>query len=217
NLTWEANDTLNRTLLYTLYVNTSGGDPLDGPPLVVNASVPWFIIELESGAQVSWAVEVRPLHGPVSLLGSSTFTVDTGPGDGPIAVLSVDGVSSGQRVVVEALEPVTFDGTGSVSDGGVLEFLFDYGDGTSSGWVDTPTVEHTYLKEGDYNATLTVRLVDGPASDPVTMPVRASPGDTTSDEEVPGPGAALSTLALLLVALVALSRSEARRRGGEGR
>jgi PKD repeat protein len=206
NLTWEANDTLDRTLLYTIYVNTTGGDPLEGPPLVVNASIPWFIIELSQGTQVTWAVEVRPLHGPVSLLGTATFDVAEAATEGPVASLSVDGLPAGERAVVEALVPITFDGRAStpiLSEG--MEFLFDFGDGTASGWVTTPTVEHTYLKEGAYNATLTVRLVDGPASEPATARVKVSPGDPTSDEEVPGAGGALGALAMMLAALIVLT------------
>jgi hypothetical protein len=217
NLTWDAFDPLNRTLLYTIYLNTSGGDPLAGPPMFVNASIPWFIIELEEGTQVSWAVEVRPLHGPVSLLGTASFTVEVAVSEGPVAKLSVDGLPVGDGADVEALVPVTFSGENSTPSTGLdLEFLFDYGDDTASGWVSTPKVEHTYLKEGSYNATLTVRALDGPASEPAIVIVNVSPGDSTSDENVPGSGGALGALAMLLAAMLALVYPRRRSDGGGG-
>jgi len=216
NLTWEAFDPLNRTLLYHIYINTTGGDPLSGPPLVVNATTPWFVIELEEGDLVAWAVEVRPLHGPVSLLGTATFAVTTGALEDPVARLSVDGKPFGAAAQVEALVRVALSGAQSEGPAGeALEYLFDYGDGTASGWIPDPSVEHTYLKEGRYNASLTVRVVDGPTSETVTVRVDVAPGDKGSDEDVPGMGGALGAMALMVAALLALAMPrQDRRRGG---
>lgn len=214
NLTWEANDTLGRTLLYTIYVNTTGGDPMAGPPMVVNATLPWFIIELAEGDQVGWAVEVRPLHGPVSLLGTATFTVTVGATEAPTAMLAVAGEHPGSIVQVRALEKVTLTGLGSQGPlGEELEYFFEFGDGSASGWVDTEEVEHTYLKEGTYNATLTVRLVDGPESEAATIVLKVSPGDKTSDEGLPGMGGAVGAVALVVASLLAMAIS---RRDVEG-
>ena len=209
NLTWEASDPLNRTLLYSLYLNTTGGDPLAGPPLVFNATTPWFIIELEDGTDVSWTVAVRPLRGPISLLGSASFTVDQGATEKPFSRLVVNDVINATDVVVKALEAVSFIGSDDPWDQGPLEYQFDFGDGTASGWTERSEATHTYLKEGVYNASLTVRGPEGLTSEPSVVQVTVVPGDTSSDEPVPGPTAALGALAMLGASLVAFS---ARRR-----
>lgn len=214
NLSWEATDPLGRTLLYDLYLNVEGGDPLGLPPLVINATNPWFVVELGPGTQASWAVEVHPLRGPTSLLGSRSFSVTGGRTQPPVAVLSVDGRSAGTAAEVVALETVTFDGNASSTPtGGDLLYMFDFGDGTASGWVEAPLVEHTYLKEGSYNATLTVRDGDGLDSEPRTVRVDVAPGDTSSDEEVPGPGSAMGALAMALAAMLAAVERRRRDRG----
>ena len=209
NLTWEASDPLNRTLLFSLYLNTSGGDPLAGPPLVFNATTPWFVIELEDGTDVSWAVEVRPLRGPISLLGSASFTVDKGATEKPFSRLVVNDVINATDVVVRALEAVSFTGMDVSLDQGPLEYQFDFGDGTASGWTERSESKHTYLKEGVYNASLTVRGPEGLTSEPSVVQVTVVPGDTSSDEPVPGLTAILGALAMLGATLVAFS---ARRR-----
>jgi hypothetical protein len=216
NLTWDATDPLGRTLLYTIYLDTEGGDPFWTTPLVVNATTPWFVVELEEGIQVSWAVEVRPIEGPVSLLGTASFTVAVGKVEAPVAVLEVDGNPPGTSVEVRALARVVLNGSLSTSStAGDLEYLFDYGDGTASGWVETPRVEHTYLTEGTYNAGLSVRLVDGPESDVAHVVVIVLPGDKASDEEVPGMAGILGALAMMLASLLAFWRWRTPMGGGD--
>jgi PKD repeat protein len=95
-------------------------------------------------------------------------------------------------------------------------YMFDFGDETASGWVDEPSLEHTYLKEGTYNASLTVRLEDGTSSDPVTVEVTVLPGDKASDQTVPGMRAPLVAMALLVGILLAARRRGSPVRGGGG-
>ncbi len=217
NLTWNATDPLERTLLYTVYLDTEGGDPLESAPLVVNATTPWFVIELEEGSRVTWAVEARPIEGPASLLGTATFEVGSAASESPVAILWVDGNPPGNHVVVRALTRVALDGNSSTAPTpGDLEYLFDFGDGTASGWVSEASVEHSYLVEGTFNASLTVRLVDGPGSEPARVVVTVLPGDKTSEDEVPGASALLGAIALMVACALsfALGRDV---RGGGGR
>jgi hypothetical protein len=215
NLTWNATDPLGRDLLFTLYVNATGGDPLRGPPMVVNATTPWFVIELEEGSHVSWAVEAMPVDGPVSVLGTASFTVEGVSTVAPVAVLSVDGNLPGTPSQVEALSPLVLDGNASYSSvAGDLEYMFDFGDGTASGWVTSSSVEHTYLTEGRFNASLSVRLVDGPGSEPALVVVTVLPGDKTSPDEVPGAGGAMGAMAMMVACLVLMVMDRTRKRGG---
>ncbi len=69
----------------------------------------------------------------------------------PVAVLSVD------KDIPGINETVTFSGINSTSGGTVDYYLFDFGDGTSSGWTTLPTVVHKYFSAGSYLAALTVK------------------------------------------------------------
>ncbi len=76
--------------------------------------------------------------------------------------------------------PVTFDGSGS-SDrdsaigGPIAEYRWTFGDGISE-ITTTPTVEHTYAREGALVAQLVVVDRQGATSLPVAVPVRLAPG-----------------------------------------
>ena len=65
---------------------------------------------------------------------------------------------------VEEDEIVTLVGNESwdtASDYTNLEYLWDFGDGSSSGWQSTPSLDHSYADKGTYEVTLTVRDDDG--------------------------------------------------------
>jgi hypothetical protein len=65
-------------------------------------------------------------------------------------------------------ESVTFDGSDSYEDGGVVEYYnFDYGDGQKSGWVTDSSVTHTYSSVGSFTATLKVKDDDADESENV--------------------------------------------------
>ncbi|MDH5779541.1 MAG: right-handed parallel beta-helix repeat-containing protein, partial [Candidatus Bathyarchaeota archaeon] len=53
-------------------------------------------------------------------------------------------------------QAVTFIATTSSDDGRVDKFLFNFGDGTSSGWTTLSILVHEYSSTGTYNATVTV-------------------------------------------------------------
>ena len=221
NLSWEATDPLNRTILFDVYIVHNGSDPLHQARVVINATLPWWIIEVGPGTMVSWAVEARPLRGPVKLLGVSSFTVAEGALDIPIAVLQVADGLPGAMVTVEALKTIKFNATGSFVPGDdTLEYWFDFGDGRGSGWLDDPSAEHTYLKEGLYNATLVVRALDGTESIPALVRVEVEPGDLSSAKSIPGPGALWALITLLATAMAILiprgRRGRGALRGGDG-
>jgi PKD repeat protein len=97
-------------------------------------------------------------------------------------------------------ETVTFDGRDSTDpdDGDTVdEFNFEYGDGSSSGWVTTPTVTHSYSSSGTYTARLRVRDSQGlESSSADTESVTVAPGTTNReptavlsvDNNAPGKG-----------------------------
>jgi uncharacterized repeat protein (TIGR01451 family) len=67
---------------------------------------------------------------------------------------------------VQTFEDVTFTSDGSTDmDGTVTEYFFNFGDGSNSGWVSTPSVVHQYAKGGtEYTVSLAVKDDDGDAS-----------------------------------------------------
>jgi hypothetical protein len=214
NLSWEATDPLDRAILFLVYIVYNGSDPLHQPPVVINSTLPWWIIEVGAGTTVTWAVEARPMRGPIALLGVWSFTVAEGTLDIPIAVLQVADGLPGARVTVKALKTVMFNATGSSApDNDALEYWFDFGDDRGSGWLDRPSAEHTYLKEGLYNATLVVRGPDGTESAIALVLVEVEPGDLSSDRSIPGPGTLWALITLLAMALAVIIPR--RRRGRE--
>jgi hypothetical protein len=77
-------------------------------------------------------------------------------------------------------QPVTFDGSGSTDretaiGGPIAEYRWTFGDGISVS-TTTPTVEHTYSREGALVAQLIVVDRQGAASTPAAVPVRLAPG-----------------------------------------
>jgi len=54
---------------------------------------------------------------------------------------------------------VTFDASGSEGTG--LTYLIEFGDGTNSGWMEGPAVDHVYNNPGTYTVRLQVKNEDG--------------------------------------------------------
>ncbi|WP_455392226.1 PKD domain-containing protein [[Eubacterium] cellulosolvens] len=75
----------------------------------------------------------------------------------PVVDLSIE------DTVVNTLDAVTFDASGSSDqDGAELEYYFDFGDGSNSGWVTESIINHTYSTgTQEYTITLTVKDEDG--------------------------------------------------------
>lgn len=66
-------------------------------------------------------------------------------------------VLTGDKLNVALNENVTLSGASSTDDGKVLEFNFDFGDGTETGWVFTSTVKHAYGSKDEYTVKLDVK------------------------------------------------------------
>ena len=60
------------------------------------------------------------------------------------------------KTLVRPNQAVTFIATTSSDDGRVDKFLFNFGDGTSTGWTTLSILVHEYSSTGTYNATVTV-------------------------------------------------------------
>jgi len=68
-----------------------------------------------------------------------------------------------ENLEVYVLEEVRFDASGSYDlDGEELEYYFNFGDSTDSGWVTNPVIKHIYTKGPlDYSVELSVKDSDG--------------------------------------------------------
>ena len=84
----------------------------------------------------------------------------------PVAKAGLD-----QTVRVE--ETVTFNGSGSTDNVGIVSYEWDFGDGTTGTGV---IINHTYTEPGEYTATLTVKdTADNSATDSIVITVQAAP------------------------------------------
>jgi heat shock protein HslJ len=79
------------------------------------------------------------------------------PTETPEAAQPVAVISAPTEAPVDQM--VTFDGSGSTPQDGIMSYLWDYGDGTEP--VEGRTVEHAYRAAGTYTITLSVRDANG--------------------------------------------------------
>ncbi len=61
-------------------------------------------------------------------------------------------------------EEINADGSGSTDDVRITEYLFDFGDGTNTGWILESNAVHIYDEPDDYKVTLQVMDSDGAVS-----------------------------------------------------
>jgi len=106
----------------------------------------------------------RIASGLIGLLAASSGACGRDPssptppaqGAQPTAQLTVTIDSVGSSVAIPAVSRVRFDGTGSTASDAPVQYLVDYGDGTSG---SERVSEHVYTAPGTYTASIT--LVDG--------------------------------------------------------
>jgi hypothetical protein len=89
----------------------------------------------------------------------------------PIARLEAD------KPDVRVFEVVTFSGAKSVDpDFAIAFYLFDFGDGFNTSWIQSSMTSHAYISPGIYNARLFVRDTSGlTAQTNLTITVKAKP------------------------------------------
>lgn len=89
-----------------------------------------------------------------------------------------DAVLQAEPTEIEKGESIHFDGSSSTDDTSIIEYYFDFGDGSNSGWIQQDSIDHTYEIGGDFTASLIVRDDDGGESEnpsEIDIEVRAKP------------------------------------------
>ncbi|MGA1819628.1 MAG: S8 family serine peptidase [Thermoplasmatota archaeon] len=90
---------------------------------------------------------------------------DNNSAERPVSVLGFNSPPIAQLEVTPqtgtTITEFTFDGSGSTDTnlrgGAVVSYNFDFGDGTTTGWIDQPTITHFYRKGGTFDARLRVK------------------------------------------------------------
>lgn len=121
----------------------------------------------ETGMFYPW-LSVKDNHGLVSEYVDLVYlwVTEPPPNEPPTAYVSTSPNPA------EPGEEVVFTGSSSTDpDGTVEEYSFEFGDGTSTGWTAQANVSHSYSREGQYTASLTVRDDDGAESQPRSLVV----------------------------------------------
>lgn len=98
-------------------------------------------------------LKVRADNGKESDWASVTICVDCAI---PVAELT------GSPTQVKTFEPVNFSAEGSSdADGMVVGYFFDFDDGSTSGWIMSPYVDHHFIERGAYHVRVKVLDDDG--------------------------------------------------------
>jgi PKD repeat protein len=109
---------------------------------------------------------------------------------------------------------LSFNATGSTDpDGFVVEYFFDFGDGTSSGWTSLSIVQHSYAVCGTYIVQLLVRDNQGEvshASSRTSVDVKNAPPKATVT--VVDPNISAAVIALFVVIMIVGAIYETRKR-----
>ncbi len=159
----------------TITLTADAEDP-DG-----NAVEVWWDLDDRDGILVdstTRSVETRYLR-------AGNLTVTCIASDG--AHCTVDAIEISVRPATGNLDPVArlhliLDDVGTVlangsasmdPDGDRLQYRFSLGDGTYTGWQDSPVVYHTYGSDGNYTCTLKVRDLRGGESGRVSATIDA--------------------------------------------
>ena len=117
----------------------------------------------------------------------------------PVVVNQAPTANAGGPYTGRRNVPVAFDGSrSSDSDGSVVAYLWDFGDGSQAVW-DHPDATHSYASAGNYSVTLRVLDDDDTYSAAATASVAIRKSDS-------GGGGRVDVVLLLGLSLVSLSR-----------
>jgi cytochrome c peroxidase len=163
----------------TFIVRPVGGAPIAGRITFSFDDVLTFVPNQQLAANTTYEV-VLPAGGIKDVAGNGmvgySFTFSTGSnlaGNAPPVVNSF--TASAHPVAPGA--PVTLSATASDPNGGVLQYRFDFGDGSpQTVWSSTPSAVTSYADPGHYRATVQVRDPAGSiASAPLSVTVLVAP------------------------------------------
>jgi PKD repeat protein len=155
-----------------------------------------------SGAQLTHAYDSDGEYAVVLTVtddAGRTGTATTTAGIVPVAVNRAPTANAGGPYAGRPNVPVRFDGSrSSDSDGNVVTYFWDFGDGTQGG-QPSPNATHSYARAGTYTVTLSVVDDDDAYSAAATTSVSIRQGDG-------GGGGRIDILLLMGISLISLSR-----------
>ncbi len=170
-----------------------------GPSVILNnATAPMAEFLTPSVGDYVFRVDATDTEGAVA----SAQVMTTALGRAPIAALTAN--STAPRVGI----PVSFDGSGSSDpDGTIVDYRFDFGDGTPPLSGTSPTRTHPFSAVGVYDVSLTATDDDG-NTDTAKISVTVSfasgggpPGDGTGEEV--RDGAIIGLIVVVIAVIVA--------------
>jgi LysM repeat protein len=109
----------------------------------------------EAPGDGSEAPTSEPVPGPTSTPGP-TVVVTISPDCSNNTLPMADANGPYTNMMGKGTAIVTLDGSGSSDDGNIVEYAWDFGDGTDPEVSESATVTHGYTAEGSYIVTLTV-------------------------------------------------------------
>jgi hypothetical protein len=155
---WSRNNAVIRT--YTRYVNGYSDTSTD--------TLSYLYTEAGDLIECNVIVYDRAGHTDEDRV---TVTIGQAPVENPVAVLYADPTDP------DVGESVKFDGSQSYdSDGEVVSYYFEFGDGSFYGWTSSPQTYHTYRDDGTYYARLKVKDNEGHVSDWNTVTIEVGNG-----------------------------------------
>jgi PKD repeat protein len=140
--------------LNTVNITVSDGDATD-----------WFHMDIEVWKKPEGPV--IPENNPPTI-----STVSIGPKDSTTGIMYIN---EDIEFNASATDPDTDD---------VLQYKWDFGDGTDTGWMNSAYTTHQYLTAGTYNVTLTVKdSQDEEDTDTTQLEIEEKEDTTTDDDD----------------------------------
>lgn len=181
----------NVTVDQTIYFNGTGSYDPDGDPLEYfwnfgdGTTTGWTNLSLTfhtytQAGNYTVTLSVRDTIHPPFLVDNDTCFVNVSK---IVNINHPPTADAGPDQNATINQTVYFDGSGSKDpDGNQMQYNWDFGDGTSSGWLNSNSTSHSYSSPGNYTVKLTVS--DGEFTDEDTCTVIVKKG-WTSDNRPP--------------------------------